>query len=343
VGALSSSGVVNAVLNFEKFDTQTRWSANRSGELCPTMLHDLNLYTQDEIYSNPDTTGLQIKALYNATVMPNDEFLFMFVDGIVESIQYGNRIALCAGLMPITDTWAQLEYLANFAAANNPLSIQDYWSGILSNTTIDMTQSGRQWNYQVCTQLGYFQTPPQYFPIRSRVLSLGFWKSYCQRIYGAPLWPDTWKYNTEYGATYLQATNIMYTNGIEDPWQWATKLESDKRDHYQEAYTRMIDCNDCAHCVDLHRSPNPANSTTAIEESQFLTTLLMLQWVYGDDPEVNYFPNFPPSPPNPPPYADEGVQMPMGNLKMEEIKELLRKKREMISHRGQKEYTSNKN
>lgn len=36
-----------------------------------------------------------------------------------------------------------------------------------------------------------------------------------------------------------------------DPWQWASLQKSKKSD----VYAHVIQCNDCAHCVDLH-APN---------------------------------------------------------------------------------------
>ena len=236
----------------------------------------LNKFAEQEIYNNTPT-GAKIKALFGATQMPNDEFLFMFVDGMVESVQYGARVGLCDGLAKSTDSMTQISFLVDFAATMNPLSINDYWSNILGDTTVDKTKSGRQWNYQVCTQLGWFQTPPAQDSIRSSKLSIDFWKSYCSRIYKADLWPDTENYDVMHGGVNLVATNIVYANGSEDPWQWATHRQ--EADAALNAYSIMIECDSCAHCVDLGRvsDKNPQN----LRDAQAKILAHLQEWING--------------------------------------------------------------
>lgn len=83
-----------------------------------------------------------------------------------------------------------------------------------------------------------------------------FWPGYCKRIFGdsipdQPLQDHT---NTNFGGLKMVASKIYFSNGIDDPWQHATMLEVPK--HRQgELVSRMIDCPDCAHCIDL-RSPD---------------------------------------------------------------------------------------
>jgi hypothetical protein len=274
VGALASSGVVNAIADFTQFDTQIKTSAGRSSPQCVETMKKLNQFVDTEIYLDSDT-GKQIKTLFGASEMPNDEFLFMFVDGMVESVQYGARVGLCNKFTESTDTMGQIQILKDFAATMNPLSINDYWSQILGNTTVDQKKSGRQWNYQVCTQLGWFQTPPKEESIRSSKLDMAFWKSYCQRIYGIDAFPDTDNYDVMHGGANLQATNIIYTNGSEDPWQWATHYQD--ADPTKSAYTLMITCDTCAHCVDL----GAVNDKTpqAVKDAHVQIVAHMKEWV----------------------------------------------------------------
>ena len=51
-----------------------------------------------------------------------------------------------------------------------------------------------------------------------------------------------------YGGKTPAVTNVIYTNGEEDPWKWASILKTTNPD----ITPIEIKCNDCAHCIDLH-------------------------------------------------------------------------------------------
>ena len=72
---------------------------------------------------------------------------------------------------------------AQVAAGNPP---EGYGSGPgfkLNNVTIDVNDSGRQWNYQVCTEYGWFQTPSQIHPMRSELINTQYWINFCSRVF----------------------------------------------------------------------------------------------------------------------------------------------------------------
>ena len=77
---------------------------------------------------------------------------------------------------------------------------------------------------------------------------MSFWLDYCQRIYDIKLDPNTKHYNTLYGETHPQASRIIFTNGSEDPWKRASVLTSKNK----RVIPIEIECDGCAHCVDLH-------------------------------------------------------------------------------------------
>lgn len=84
--------------------------------------------------------------------------------------------------------------------------------------------------------------------MRPANIETDFWEDFCERTYGINVYPDTEHWNSRYGATGLAATRIIFTNGGEDPWQGASVTETEN----PEIYPIVIDCDDCAHCVDLH-------------------------------------------------------------------------------------------
>jgi hypothetical protein len=55
---------------------------------------------------------------------------------------------------------------------------------------------------------------------------LNFYRRFCQDIFGNDLWPKISRKNTETGGWHLAASNLLMYNGDEDPWKWASILES---------------------------------------------------------------------------------------------------------------------
>jgi hypothetical protein len=93
----------------------------------------------------------------------------------------------------------------------------------------------------------------EYTGMRSQTLHLDFWPDYCKRVFGHDLPKNTAdKTNQHYGGLDIRGTNIFFANAEEDPWQWAgmRELKDDFRQKGMDA--EMINCEDCAHCVDFH-------------------------------------------------------------------------------------------
>lgn len=80
----------------------------------------------------------------------------------------------------------------------------------------------RQWTWQYCTEFAWFQSPNPTNPMRSDFLKVENWTPYCQSIFGTEIGEakvdDT---NNYYGGLNIDATQILFVNAIEDPWQYA--------------------------------------------------------------------------------------------------------------------------
>lgn len=115
-----------------------------------------------------------------------------------------------------------------------------------------------------CTEVAFFQVAPERNSIRSKKVDLAWHRTMCASIFGDEtlselIWPppvdDT---NMFYGGANVGASsNIFFTNGIEDPWQWAGVREWDPRRNAHNSdnlsiQAVVIDCIQCAHCQDLH-------------------------------------------------------------------------------------------
>jgi hypothetical protein len=121
----------------------------------------------------------------------------------------------------------------------------------------------RQWGYQYCTQFGFFYTRDPAHYMRTKLATLEWWEDHCRGIYDG-LTPNATATNIEYGDIRLQGSNIIFTNGIEDIWK-PCSIEELPSESKMKAV--MIDCNDCAHCVDF-TTPNDATDSQNLKNAR---------------------------------------------------------------------------
>jgi hypothetical protein len=107
--------------------------------------------------------------------------------------------------------------------------------------------NGRSWWYQTCTEVGWWQIAPQVNSIRSKRIDLAWHRGVCNQLFGMTTDPDTNATNVYYGGTNIVSSNIYFTNGIEDPWQWAAIRNTIS----PSLPATVVDCEECGHCVEL--------------------------------------------------------------------------------------------
>jgi hypothetical protein len=266
VGSLASSAVVNAIFDFQKFDYQV---AKAVGKECADLLR---LATR-QIEENVEL----VKPWFNSESLSDHDFWYLVADAGAEGVQYGHRELLCEQMMDgngDSDNLSIVRRFANYTTeywqnvmGNDPKS---YNSVYMSNPSVDPLDGGRQWWWMTCAELAYFQTAPLHGSIRSRKIDLNWHKEMCEFIFGESVfqkeltWPtpveDT---NNFYGATNFQATNVVFTNGIDDPWQWAS-IREPRSDLDKSVKVLMNNCEQCGHCQDLHTS-SPDDSAILIK------------------------------------------------------------------------------
>eukprot|EP01017_Pseudomicrothorax_dubius_P002878 TRINITY_DN1025_c0_g1_i13.p1 TRINITY_DN1025_c0_g1~~TRINITY_DN1025_c0_g1_i13.p1 ORF type:complete len:389 (-),score=100.83 TRINITY_DN1025_c0_g1_i13:396-1562(-) len=176
IGSLASSAVINAIADFTAFDEQIYYSTRISNLDCTTTIQNFT-NDLDAIFANDTDKSQQIKASFGAEKLTDDEFFFYIADVFVETVQYGGRIALCNKIT--RKSFDSLLQLVKEIANSSNVFPPDYGSYYLSNTTYDIDKNGRQWTYQYCSQMGWFQTPSKdpNLRMRSTRLSLNFYKS----------------------------------------------------------------------------------------------------------------------------------------------------------------------
>ncbi|RAK77368.1 putative extracelular serine carboxypeptidase, partial [Aspergillus fijiensis CBS 313.89] len=81
------------------------------------------------------------------------------------------------------------------------------------------------WNYQVCTEWGYFMpgstVPAHIAPLVSRLLTPAFWVDMCNATYGITTPPDTDRIN-RYGGLAFSYPRVAHIGGRADPWKEAS-------------------------------------------------------------------------------------------------------------------------
>lgn len=87
-------------------------------------------------------------------------------------------------------------------------------------------QGWRSWQYQVCTEWGYYQTgntPPEIQPLISRTLDVEYFTVACKLAFNISTLPDTDRVN-KYGNYSIEYDRLAIIGGNADPWRPATPL-----------------------------------------------------------------------------------------------------------------------
>ena len=125
---------------------------------------------------------------------------------------------------------------------------------------------GRQWTYQTCTEFGFFQSsdyPNQPF---GDYFSVDFFVKQCVDIFGEKFNKrficDSIDFtNSNYGGFNLTLTNVIFPNGLIDPWHSLGIL------HEINESSKPLVIQSTAHCADMYpdSKDDPASLTKARE------------------------------------------------------------------------------
>lgn len=110
------------------------------------------------------------------------------------------------------------------SASCNDFRISSYMNYMKSTKLGNMDRS---WYWQTCAEFGWYQAsypPTSAFP----ALPVEPQIQYCEDFYGIKgMTPDTDWTNAYYGGYNLQATNVLFTNGLLDPWHLMSIIENE--------------------------------------------------------------------------------------------------------------------
>ena len=193
--------------------------------------------------------------------MRTDDWMFYYADIYVETIQYGKRTQTCEFLKTNESASADelVLLMADFGHKVAGVYFDEYDTRVIADTKVDTMADARPWTFQFCSEYGWFQVPSKEHVMRPTMLEESFWTTMCQRSFGDGMvaMPKATETTIDQGGLDIAESNIFFSSGVEDPWRWIGRMESN--DSLNQV-VRVSDCDDCAHCVDLYnpRAEDPA-------------------------------------------------------------------------------------
>jgi len=259
VGALASSGPVEAKVSFEEYDENVTSAA---GEECAKDIRDVVQIVENSL-NNPEEF-VHIKHLFKADKVQNPtNFLYAIADMASGAVQYGMKDEFCGALHSSEDkldAYAKagtkvLDRLGvkpedTTGEGSKSIKVSDYNDGI----------GMRQWIWQTCTEYGYYQVAhsnPE-FSTRSSLITVDHHNSECFELFGLKKPVNTDKINEKYYKPLLdaqrdpQASHIFFTNGSTDPWQQLS-ITTERGNNTNPLFSYLT-IEGAAHCDDLFSS-----------------------------------------------------------------------------------------
>lgn len=138
----------------------------------------------------------------------------------------------------------------------------------LSETSWDslMSEGGRQWMYQTCTEFGFYQTSTYRPQVFGNQFPVDFFVQQCVDIFGAKfnrnfIELSIDRTNNIYGALDIEVTNVVFVQGSIDPWHALGITKT------LEQGAPAIYIDGTAHCANMYpASPNDLPQLSAARE-----------------------------------------------------------------------------
>ncbi|CAI2368762.1 unnamed protein product [Moneuplotes crassus] len=238
----ASSAVVQAVEDMHMYDYQVYNTTMRSSSSCTQVIQDTTKFFDNLVDEGDRTTLDEIKSYFNAEHYSDADFAISFASSFAGKVQYGGSPDMCHFL----ETLINSSVFDQFKAIAKD---DELYGHFLKAPRLNAASTGRAWHYQYCTEYGYFQTPHDDSPMRSKLLKRPYWDEGCQESFGKDILTQAKATNVHFGSDFVRGSNTFFTNGGEDPWQWVGVTEV-----YEELNqkSRLIQCEGCAHCVELY-------------------------------------------------------------------------------------------
>ena len=248
VGSLSSSGVVNCIVDFDGFDKAVTAAI---GNECSDQIRRIE--TAFERLVKTEKGWKQALDMFNCEDdMWKMDFFYMIADSWSMVDQYSAKSELCSAIHtdePVSD----LHLASLFAKFSNEYWGEGFCSGGFYNTVAlsdpdRWEPNARSWRWQTCYQVSYFNTAPKSGSLRNKFVNLEYHLRQCAAIFGRRIFPSSIDMNKKYGGAEPYANKVFYSDFSDDPWQRASV---DYQVSVDQPY-HLTTCDDCGHCLDLH-------------------------------------------------------------------------------------------
>jgi len=247
VGSLSSSGVVNCIVNYYQFDMSVSAAA---GNGCADDIRRVQAAFSRAITSNRFAYA---KGLFHCDAdMSETDFYYMIADAWSMMIQYSAKTAFCRTIH-LPQGASDDTIMTTFASYSNAFWGDGFCAGGFYNTKqlADPQRwdvNARSWRWQTCYEVSYFNTAPPSGSLRDTSVDLDYHLQQCAEVFGKPMFPSSVAMNKQFGGAFPQAENVFYSDFSDDPWQRASvSYPVSAAQPYH-----LAQCDDCGHCLDFH-------------------------------------------------------------------------------------------
>lgn len=260
VASWSSSGVVEAVLDFRDYDNHIRSvlpsecaSSIEAAQVAFTRAWDENSVDLKNRFGIPQSFS-----------RPGVDF--MLADAVAGPVQYGRKSAMCDMLVPhdIADPLGQFFNMSNTLNGESFTSECGYSTECL-NDEKKCSQWGASlpWMYQCCSELAYFQVG---FPgsLRLETITLESFVLQCRELFGEDTFPAVSEFNKRFGGLRPLTSNVFATQGSDDPFIEAGIQQSLAANYLASVAT----CDGCGHCGDLRATLDNSSSYSTVSEQR---------------------------------------------------------------------------
>jgi hypothetical protein len=250
VGSLSSSGVVNPIVDFVAFDEKV---AQAAGNKCADRIRDTTAAFERTIATGNSGWEASLDQFYCEKTMSENDFYYMTADSFSMAVQYGHKTDLCAALEAVPAGADDATITQAFADFSNAYWGKDFCSMGFYDTSaladpLRWDGNSRSWRWQTCYQVAWFNTAPKSGSLRAASVDLNYHLSQCKAIFGQGMFPKVNGLWQSFGGAYPTAHNTFYSDFSDDPWSPASvtyPVSSDQPFVYATA-------DDLGHCSDLH-------------------------------------------------------------------------------------------
>ncbi|CAL6094596.1 Serine_peptidase [Hexamita inflata] len=240
--SISSSGVVDAHYELPEFDSHTYAAA---GTPC-AQAYTLAMRQIEQVTESGSDKYLN---LFKATREHLSDFYYFIADSSLMVFQYGDWNTFCP--QNLNTVWKQsgdvTEAFVQYLAKNYEYAGYDRDS---LKKDVKTSSMFRQWWYQTCTEVAYYQPAPVLNSIRSKMVTTEWHLDICKYAFGLELMNPTERTNNYYGNTLVYGPDTYFSNFWQDVWHIVGVTAETK--NVPKENIGYINCRDCGHCVDLH-------------------------------------------------------------------------------------------